>query len=176
LQEWLQPEGDQISAPPLESIKTLLGECDYPIIVKEVGQGFGQASISALLRLPLEALDLAGFGGTNFSKLELLRSDDMRMASLGPVLNIGHTCEEMIQHINELKNQTFEMHCKQIIISGGVRGFLDGYYYMEKCQMPNLYAQASGFLKHALDYNELKRYMDIQIQGLRTAYALLRVK
>lgn len=176
LQEWLQPEGDQISVPPLESIKTLLGESDYPIIIKEVGQGFGKASIKALLSLPLEALDLAGYGGTNFSKLELLRSDEMRMDSLGPILNIGHTCEEMIQHINELKNQSTEIKCKQIIISGGVKGFLDGYYYMEKCQLPNLYAQASGFLKHAMDYVELKSYIDIQIQGLRTAHALLRVK
>ncbi len=176
LQEWMQPEGDQITIAPIESISTLLSENDYPIIVKEVGQGFGKESIKSLLSLPLEALDLAGFGGTNFSKLELLRSDEMRADSLGPILRIGHTCQEMIQNINEIKNQKGDIQCKQIIISGGVRGFLDGYYYMEKCELPNLYAQASGFLKHAMDYASLKRYMDIQVQGLKTAYALLRVK
>ena len=177
LQEWMQPEGDRIIVSPSKTIQKLLDREDYPIIVKEVGQGFGKESLKVLLELPLEAVDLAGYGGTNFSKLELLRSDEMRSASFSPVLRLGHTCEEMIQHINHLMDQDpSSIKCKQIIISGGIKGFLDGYYHMEKCQLPSLYAHASAFLRHAMDYDELKKFLDLQIEGLKMSHALLQVK
>jgi len=177
LQEWMQPEGDRIKNPPIDTVLELLSEADYPIIVKEVGQGFGAASIKALLSLPLEALDLAGFGGTNFSKLELLRSDELRYDSYKSILRIGHTCEEMIQHINSFKQTSPEsIQCQKVIISGGMKGFLDGYYHMQKCTLPSIYAQASGFLKYALDYDQLKAYAELQIEGLQMAHALLRVR
>lgn len=45
LQEWLQPEGDRFKSSSLETIKQLLDKCNYPVVVKEVGQGFGKESI-----------------------------------------------------------------------------------------------------------------------------------
>lgn len=42
LQEWLQPEGDRIKFIPIDTIEKLLNEIDYPLIVKDVGQGFGK--------------------------------------------------------------------------------------------------------------------------------------
>lgn len=177
LQEWMQPEGDRIMIPPIETIKTLLSLADYPIIVKEVGQGFGLESLRALLALPIEALDLAGYGGTNFSKLELLRSDSMRYDGFKGVLNLGHTCEEMIVNINALAaSKEQEILCKKIIISGGVKGFLDGYYHMQKSSLPSIYAQASGFLRHAMDYDQLKKYLELELEGLKMSYALLTIK
>jgi len=56
LQEWMQPEGDRIMKAPLVSIKHILSIADYPVVVKEVGQGFGQESLRVLLDLPLEAV------------------------------------------------------------------------------------------------------------------------
>src|SRR5690606_4544693 len=50
MQEWFQPEGDPILQPPIETIRQLLEEADYPLIVKEVGQGMGRESLEALLR------------------------------------------------------------------------------------------------------------------------------
>lgn len=174
LQEWLQPEGDRFKAPALETIQNILSKASYPIIVKEVGQGFGKASLKALLELPLEAIDLAGYGGTNFSTLELMRSDETRYNSYEVFTRVGHTCNEMIHWINEIVGQT-TTKVQKIIISGGVKSFLDGYYMMEKCRINSIYAQASGFLKHALDYKELRNHTQYQIEGLKMARAFLKI-
>lgn len=176
LQEWLQPEGDRFLIPPIDTITTLLASADYPIIVKEVGQGFGKNSLSKLLSLPLEAIDLAGYGGTNFSKLELLRSDTLKHENLKPICFLGHTCEEMIAHINAYSRAGKEINCNKVIISGGIKNFLDGYYHMQRCTLPSIYAQASGFLKYAMDYSELEKFCQIQIEGLKMANAFLTLK
>ena len=176
LQEWLQPEGDIIKVPPIETVQALVESATYPIIVKEVGQGFGKESLRQLLALPLEAIDLAGYGGTNFSKLELLRSDPIKHDNLKPVCQLGHTCEEMITIINDLKGSTQPLKSPKIIISGGIKNFLDGYYHMSRCQLPSIYAQASGFLKYAMDYEALNTYCHTQIEGLKMAKSFLRLK
>lgn len=177
LQEWLQPEGDRLKKPALTIIKDFLPHTDYPIIVKEVGQGFGRESLEALLKLPLAALDLAGYGGTNFSKLELMRSDELRHDSFAPVFRIGHSCEEMIGWISDYYlNSESELRCARLIISGGISGFLDGYYFIRKSPLPALYAQASAFLKYAQDYEQLRRFVILQTEGLKMAHAFLRIK
>ena len=177
MQEWLQPEGDRYQKSALEIIRQLLETANYPIIVKEVGQGFGYKSLKALLELPIEALDLAGFGGTNFSMLELLRSDEVMHESFKNLSKIGHTCVEMVDIINAIKEEnSLDTKTKKIIISGGVKDFLDGYYLMEKCQMPSIYAQASSFLKYALDIDALRQYVTNQIKGLKMANAFLKIK
>src|SRR5690606_23692016 len=106
LQAWLQPEGDFINKAPLETITELLTHFQYPVIVKEVGQGFGPASLKALLELPLAAIDLAANGGTNFSKLELLRADNLHKETYGSLMNIGHTAEEMLGWLNQMELKT----------------------------------------------------------------------
>lgn len=177
LQEWLQPEGDVFRQPPLETVEQVLEQVDYPIIVKEVGQGFGKSSIKALLKLPIAAIDLAGFGGTNFSKLELLRSDEIKFESYKDMFRLGHTCDEMIGWINDIvKDNGEDVRCEKVIISGGVTNFLDGYYLMQKCNIPSFYAQASAFLKYAMNYDELEKHLIFQIEGLKMAAACLRIK
>src|SRR5512133_3667382 len=44
LQEWLQPEGNLFSQPPIDTIRSFLEMTGYPVIVKEVGQGMGPES------------------------------------------------------------------------------------------------------------------------------------
>jgi isopentenyl-diphosphate delta-isomerase len=73
MQEWLQPEGDRFRQSPIDTIKRVIDIADFKIIVKEVGQGMGPASLKSLLALPLEAIDFAANGGTNFALLEILR-------------------------------------------------------------------------------------------------------
>ncbi|NNE27801.1 MAG: isopentenyl-diphosphate delta-isomerase, partial [Saprospiraceae bacterium] len=177
LQEWLQPEGDLIKRPPIETLHTLLDVIQIPVIVKEVGQGFGLESLKALLALPIAAVDLAGFGGTNFSKLELMRSDEIRYNSYKDLFNIGHACGEMVEWINAIKEETPEnIRCEQIIFSGGIKNFLDGYYFIKKCKHPSFYAQASGFLKYAMDIEDLRKHATLQIEGYKLANAMLTIK
>lgn len=103
LQEAMQPEGDVFTVAPIETIRaTLRALPELPVIVKEVGQGMGPRSLAQLLELPLLAIDTAANGGTNFSKLELFRSDDLRREAFGPIVNVGHGAAEMVQMVNEL--------------------------------------------------------------------------
>lgn len=173
LQEWTQPEGDRYNIAPLDTIRRIVELGDYPVIVKEVGQGMGKRSIEALLKLPLLALDFAAYGGTNFSKLELLRGSDLRKENLRSICQIGHTAQQMVKWTNELINES-DNQTKQLIISGGVKDFVDGYYFTKKSKFPSLYGQASPFLKHALKGElALAEFIELQIEGLKTCHVFL---
>ncbi|MEM7574398.1 MAG: isopentenyl-diphosphate delta-isomerase [Bacteroidota bacterium] len=177
LQEWLQPEGDRFKRPAIELIEELLAaRPDLPIMVKEVGQGMGPASLRRLLQLPLLALDTAANGGTNFSKLELLRNSPEQQATYAGLSFVGHNATEMVHSINSLlQDPELNIRCERLIISGGVRDFLDGYYLTSIAQMPAIYGQASAFLRHAQgDYEDLRQYIRLQIRGLELARAFLR--
>ena len=178
MQEWLQPEGDRFSAPPLDTIKRILDKASYKIIVKEVGQGMGPASLRALMQLPIEALDFGASGGTNFALLELLRSDADREKIYGGLARVGHAADEMVDIINHIVSESgTSLPCKQIIISGGVADFLDGYWLMSRLKLPSVYGQASGLLEYARkDYESLQAFLKLQIKGLAVAKAYLQVK
>lgn len=178
MQEWLQPEGDVFRHSPLDTIRKVLDRAAFPVIVKEVGQGFGPESLRQLLQLPLEAIDFAANGGTNFAKLELLRSDPAKLELFQQLALVGHSAEEMVQFTNQLVEELGNaVLCRQIIISGGIRHFLDGYYLINKIQVPAIYGQASGFLQHAQgDYEELQAYISLQVKGLELAKNYLRVR
>ncbi|MDV7391391.1 hypothetical protein RZS08_08570, partial [Arthrospira platensis SPKY1] len=178
MQEWLQPEGDVLQHPPLDTIRRVLDAVDYPVIVKEVGQGFGPESLRQLLQLPLQAVDFAASGGTNFAMLELLRSDPAQQAIFQPLAHIGHSAAEMVLFANQIAGEKGDqIQCRQIIISGGVRHFLDGYYLIEKIQLPAIYGQASSFLQHARgNYEDLHSYVASQVKGLELARAFLKVR
>jgi isopentenyl-diphosphate delta-isomerase len=177
LQEWLQPEGDRIQDPPLLTIKRLLDEQEMKLIIKEVGQGMGPDSLKELLRLPIEAIEFAAFGGTNFTRLELMRNDKSRNEYLEPLSYIGHDAEEMVDFVNEIAGKDENIRCRQLIISGGIKSFLQGYYLIRKSWLPAVYGQASSFLKYAQEgYEPLRQYIQDQLKGLQLAYAYLRLK
>jgi isopentenyl-diphosphate delta-isomerase len=178
MQELLQPEGDHLVISPLETLTDLLQEVNFPIIVKEVGQGFGPNSLFELLKLPIQAIELAAFGGTNFAKMELLRNKNQDIDLLEPLAKIGHSTEQMIEWINHYQEKhSNQIQCKEIIISGGIQTFMDGYFSMQKCKMPSIYGQASALLNHAKNsYEELKNYLMLQKKGLAIASSYLQVK
>jgi isopentenyl-diphosphate Delta-isomerase len=180
MQEALQPEGDRFKFAPIDTIRLFLAKThgQIPVIVKEVGQGFGPESLRQLLQLPLAAIDFAAAGGTNFAKLELLRSDPQRQAIFEKMANVGHSAVEMMHLTNQISAELGEKRrVQQLIISGGVQDFLDGFFLIKSSKIPAIYGQASGFLKHAQgDYAELKNYVESQIQGLEWANAFLKIK
>lgn len=177
IQEWLQPEGDVLQQSPIQTIKRFLDQTQLKVIVKEVGQGFGPESLKALLKLPLEAVELGAYGGTNFSKVELKRSMPIVQEMLEPFSKVGNNAEQMIDDINSIVTNSKDVLCKQVIISGGVRSFLDGYYLMQKSQLPSIYGQASTMLRYAReDYEKLREYIQYQIKGLQMAYTYLKLK
>jgi isopentenyl-diphosphate Delta-isomerase len=177
IQEWLQPEGNRFSQPPIDTIRSYLEMTDFPVIVKEVGQGMGPESLRALLELPLEAIEMAAFGGTNFARVELLRAEESKQRYMEPLSRIGHDAYEMTEMINDIVENNIKIRCRQIIISGGIRSFLDGLYLISRCKLPAIYGQASGLLEYAgQSYEELKKYMEYQIDGIKFARAYLAIK
>lgn len=178
LQEAMQPEGDVFQRAPIETIQTVLEQLDVPLIVKEVGQGFGPASMRALLQLPLLAVEFAAAGGTNFAKLELLRSDIVRQQIFEKIATVGHTAADMLTFANEISLELGDScRVQNLILSGGVRDFLDGYYLLSFAHLPSVYGQASGLLAHARgDYADLQAFLQAQVRGLELARAFLQVK
>jgi len=177
IQEWLQHEGQILKHPPIESIEQLLSQTKVKIIVKEVGQGMGPASISRLLKLPLEAIELAAFGGTNFAKVELARGIPKNQERYEPLTFVGHHALDMVESINKYISSGEPLGCNQLIISGGIRSFLDGYYFISKSQLPSIYGQASKLLHYAMeDYQSLESYLTDQINGLTFARSFLRIR
>lgn len=177
LQEWLQPEGDRLAYPPIDTIKAVLDNLKFPVAVKEVGQGMGPESIRELLKLPLQAIELGAYGGTNFTQLELVRSNEISRELFDPVVYVGHDAEEMTDFINQVVIEEKELACREIIISGGIKNFLDGYYLVKKCTLSSIYGQAFAFLKYASEgYDNLHAYVDHQVRGYRLAATYLSVK
>jgi len=174
LQEWLQPEGDRITRAPIETIKEFLKIFPFKVIVKEVGQGFGPLSLAELIKLPLAAIDFAALGGTNFSKLEFLRSGK------GPreMALIGHTNEEMIEMAKIILPELGEKAlCRNFIISGGVQNFLHGFYLKKSLGQTCVIGQAKAFLEHARgDYESLRQFVSDQVQGYALAETYLTLK
>ena len=178
LQEWLQPSGDRYYNSPIESIKRVLDFFDKPVIVKEVGQGFGPKSIEQLLQLPLAAFDYGAFGGTNFSKVELLRHENPRLNGLEKTVHLGHSASEMTNMICSIhETNSLNLKTDTIIVSGGISSYLDGFYHTQKLPLKAMFGQASAFLKYAQQgYEPLEMFIQGQIEGLQLAHQFLTVK
>jgi isopentenyl-diphosphate delta-isomerase len=154
----------------------MLKETGLNIIVKEVGQGMGPESIESLLKLPIGAVEFGAFGGTNFASLELARSEEARKDYYGPIAKIGHNAYEMVDFVNSISSQS-GIKCENLVVSGGITSFLDGYYLISKSRIPAVYGQASSFLRHAKEsYEQLKDFVEHQIEGLKIANAYFRVR
>lgn len=176
LQEWFQPEGNRLKQSPLKTIVQLLDQVKLKIIVKEVGQGFGPESLRQLLKLPLEAIEFGAYGGTNFSKLEMLRGDQQKLESSLPFVFVGQSASQMVDSVNQLLSKNTHTACRQLIISGGIQNALDGYYLTSKSHLPAVFGIASAILKHASEsYESLAGFLENQVQILSLANAYLKI-
>jgi len=176
LQEWFQPEGNRLKQSPLQTIQQLLDQVSLKVMVKEVGQGFGPESLRQLLALPLEAIEFGAYGGTNFSKLEMLRGNQQKLDTSLPFAFVGQSASQMVNSVNEILKENPNQACRQLIISGGIQNALDGYYLMSKSQLPAVFGMASAVLKHASEsYESLAGFLENQIQTLSLAKAYLKI-
>ena len=176
MQEWFQPEGDRLLFSPIHTLTKLCEVLKTQLIVKEVGQGMGPRSLRALLELPIAGIELGAFGGTNFSKLEILRGVPSDNALINGLSKVGHTAPQMVEVLNSLLGTDKSFGLKQIIISGGVEDMLDGYYLSEILNYTSVIGQAKNFLNHADDYEKLKNFTAKQIMELKMAKAFLVAK
>lgn len=177
LQEAFQPEGEVFKRHPLDTLQEFLETANTRVIVKEVGQGMGPESIERLMHLPIEAIEFGALGGTNFTLLELLRSQDKEMTAFEDFSKVGHTAEEMTQMINDIVSKSNRYSCKQVIISGGISHILDGYYLQQKCKLTSVIGMGSTLLKVAAgEYEELRSYLQQVERSYQLASAYLRIR
>ncbi len=76
LQEAVQPEGDTNFSGLTQAIGQLQKVLTVPIILKEVGSGLSPADIEAGLQQQIHYFDIAGSGGTSWSRIEHHRQID----------------------------------------------------------------------------------------------------
>jgi isopentenyl-diphosphate delta-isomerase len=75
IQELTMPEGDRDFSGVLHRIDAVIKKVNVPVIVKEVGFGMSRETIAALRTVGVSIVDVGGFGGTNFAKIENKRRD-----------------------------------------------------------------------------------------------------
>jgi isopentenyl-diphosphate Delta-isomerase len=134
VQELTMPEGDRDFRGALSRIETIVKHLEVPVIVKEVGFGMGKETISALASIGVSMVDVGGFGGTNFAKIENQRRHH-------PYFFFNNWGISTPVSIVEAK------HCGQpvtIIGSGGIRSSL------EIAKAISLGASAVGIAGHLL--------------------------
>ncbi|WP_075617663.1 type 2 isopentenyl-diphosphate Delta-isomerase [Paenisporosarcina indica] len=70
IQELTMPEGDRNFKGALQRIELLVRSLEVPVFVKETGFGISQESFLKLQEINVAAVDVGGFGGTNFAAIE----------------------------------------------------------------------------------------------------------
>lgn len=119
LQELVQPEGDRNFAGIEEGIAKLVIQSPVPVIVKETGAGISGDVARRLLAIGVSVIDVAGAGGTSWSKVENKRKNDTDTTDLFNEWGIPTLA--CVEEVAELQSQfRFEL-----IASGGVRGAED---------------------------------------------------
>lgn len=119
LQELVQPEGDRNFSGVEDGIAKLVVQSPVPVIVKETGAGISGEVARRLLAIGVSVIDVAGSGGTSWSKVENKRKGDNRSTDLFNEWGIPTvTCIE--EAVNLREQFRFEL-----IASGGIRGAAD---------------------------------------------------
>lgn len=116
LQEVIQPEGDTNFAKLLPKIEQLTEQLDVPVILKEVGCGLSATDIQRGLDSGIKWFDLAGRGGTSWSRIEAHRSNN----DLGILFqDWGLTTPQALNIARDFQEQG------RFIASGGIRNGID---------------------------------------------------
>jgi isopentenyl-diphosphate delta-isomerase len=142
LQEAVQPEGDTRFDNLIPKIEKICQAIPVPVIAKEVGWGFSAADVRLLVKAGVEAIDVAGAGGTSWTQVEMHRADNERQARLAAAfLDWGIPTAEAIQIVRR------EAPLMTVFASGGIRTGID----IAKCIAlgATLGGMASPFLKAA---------------------------
>ncbi|RQH00896.1 type 2 isopentenyl-diphosphate Delta-isomerase [Natrarchaeobius oligotrophus] len=74
LQEAVQPEGDVDARGCLAEIERVASELSVPVVVKETGNGISRETAVRLRDAGVDAIDVAGKGGTTWSGIESYRA------------------------------------------------------------------------------------------------------
>lgn len=112
LQEVVQPEGDTDFSNVLDAISRTCERLPVPVIAKETGAGISQDTAIRLKEAGVKFIDIAGAGGTSWSRVEYLRKGSVPGFEEWGI----PTAESLIQCRGILP----------VIASGGIRTGIEG--------------------------------------------------
>lgn len=179
MQEALQPEGTPQFRGGLAALKKFCKISPIPVILKETGCGFSRPTVQKIKQIGLSALDVSGYGGTHWGRIEGGR------AAEGSIQN---QAAQTFAHWGESTFDSLQaaLSAKKLEIwaSGGIRSGLDA------AKAIALGAQKVGFAKPALEQallgdEKLSLWMDriefevkvaLFCSGLKTPEALRKGK
>lgn len=116
IQEIIMPEGNRDFSNWLSNIEKIVKFVNVPVIVKEVGFGMSSKTIKQLKNIGVKTIDISGYGGTNFAKIENYRRNKNKYNYLE---DFGQSTVISLLEAQEFINNT------DIIASGGIRNPLD---------------------------------------------------
>ena len=124
LQELFQPEGDCIGRNITAAVAEAAAAVPVPVIVKETGAGMSRESAAAFYKAGAAAVDVGGFGGTSWAKVEMLRSgrlhasDKTHQSADEPFLDWGIPTAVSVFEVAQVK-------CGPVIATGGLQSGVD---------------------------------------------------
>ncbi len=142
LQEAVQPEGDVEFAGLAAKIEAICRALPVPVIAKEVGWGISARAAALLRDAGVQAIDVAGAGGTSWSQVEMYRIQNESQARVAAAFHHwGIPTTESILAVRQAAPQM------KIFASGGLRSGVD----IAKCIAlgATLGGMAGPFLKAA---------------------------
>ncbi|BBY35930.1 isopentenyl-diphosphate delta-isomerase [Mycobacterium mantenii] len=121
LQEAMQHNGDTDFSGSLSRLREAADTIDYPVLLKEVGHGIGGAAAAELVgaagELPVAGIDVAGAGGTSWSRVEqFVRYGELRYPHLA---DWGIPTARAIVEVREV------LPTIPLVASGGIRTGMD---------------------------------------------------
>lgn len=144
LQEAIQPEGNTNFLKLADKISKVVQELSVPVIIKEVGAGISLADAKLLYQAGIKYIDVAGSGGTSWSRIENHRSSTGDIGLLFQDWGIPAPLA-----LQQLSSKYPDIN---LISSGGLRSGID----IAKSSIlgAKLAAMANPFLKPAMESKE----------------------
>jgi isopentenyl-diphosphate delta-isomerase len=166
LQEAVQPEGDTNFSGLLKKIEIMCKQLPVPVVVKEVGWGISGEAAKQLAKAGVQAIDVAGAGGTSWTQVEMHRAKNESQARLAAAfVDWGIPTADCITQVRQA------LKTMRIFASGGLRSGVD----IAKCIAlgAELGGMASPYLKAAVKstkavvetINEVSRELRVSMFG-----------
>jgi isopentenyl-diphosphate Delta-isomerase len=144
LQEAVQPEGQARFAGLAARIESICSQLAVPVVAKEVGWGFSEDDVRLLANAGVQAIDVAGAGGTSWSQVEMHRAQTESQRRLAAAfVDWGIPTSQAILNVRRAAPGM------RVFASGGLRSGVD----IAKCLAlgASLGGMAGPFLKAATD-------------------------
>ena len=122
LQEAIQPEGTPEFRGGLDALHHLCQKCSVPVILKETGCGFSEHTLRQLSGIGLFAVDISGYGGTHWGRVEgqRIQKDHALFGVAEAFKDWGISTVDSLLSATNIKNRDY-----QLWASGGVRNGCD---------------------------------------------------